>query len=235
MRERRVHGLVAATAAGDDDAEAAGDLALRGIHDHVPGATSAEEHTQVVRLTCTAERPVGLLLVHHVAARDLQLHDRGPELLVGALGGVERANRHLAVLARVLLHVACLGDEADALLEHDAACHELLAGGADGAVGPVPGEGAVAHAGVAAEGLVEERLPARAVPGTGRLVEQEQRAPGVLRVRRRADEEEAVPPLHHPVERQRVDVRRPDERAGHEGAHAAAGLPGSPAASARSS
>src|SRR5947207_74187 len=73
-------------------------------------------------------------------------------------------------------------DEADHLVEGVAAGDELLAGRAGDAVGAVPRERPVSHACVSTERGVEQGLPAAAVAGAGRVVEDQQVPPVVARV-----------------------------------------------------
>jgi hypothetical protein len=110
-------------------------------------------------------------------------------------------------------------DEPHALLEVVAPAFELLSRVAEDAVRAIPGEGPVADARLVGELLGEERLPASRVARGGRLVEQEQVAPVVVGVARRADDEVVAAPRDDVVERKRVEIRRPDERARDRRAH----------------
>jgi hypothetical protein len=156
-----------------------------------------------------------VLVVPLVTAGDLQLHHCAPELLIRTGRRIECTDDHLPVLARMRPYLRRLGDEADGLLDVVPADAELFASRAGRAVDAVPREGPVAHARLVAELGLEEPLPTRAVPGGGRIFEQEQVPPVVRRVARRAHQEIAVALLHDPLERQRVEVRRPDERPRH--------------------
>ena len=88
-----------------------------GIDRHVPGAASGADVGPETVEARTAEHAMVLFGVSGVAARDLQLHDGIPELLVSAESRVERPHVHFSVLARVRLHAGSARDEPDALLD----------------------------------------------------------------------------------------------------------------------
>ena len=90
--ERGVDDLEAPSPSRHDDAEASRHVAALRVDGHVPGAVPGTEERAQARLAGARERSVAVLLVHLVAARDLQLDDRGPELLVGAGSRVEHAD-----------------------------------------------------------------------------------------------------------------------------------------------
>lgn len=152
-----------------------------------------------------------LLVLALVARFHLYLDHRVPQSLVGIPDGIERADDDIAVLAPVRTDLLSRGDQADDLLEVVAARGKLLTRGAECPVGAIPRERAMLRSRLIGELLLEQPLPPARVPRPGRLVEQQQVAPIVHRIARRADHEVALAPQHHVIGRQHVDVGRPYE------------------------
>jgi hypothetical protein len=147
-----------------------------------------------------------------VAACDLNLDDGVPELFVSPQRRVEHPDDDVVVLARMRLDRLGSSDEADALLEVVTTHNELLASGAEGEVRTVPRERAMPNARLVAELGREERLQTHGVAGDRRLGEEQEVAPVVRGISRRANEDVVVPLLDHPFERQDIEVGRVDER-----------------------
>src|SRR4051794_4287455 len=153
-----------------------------------------------------------MLATSVVARSDLQLEHAVPQLLVGAYRGVERADGHLSVLARMRAHRSRSRDKTDALLDVVAAGHELLPSPTQRTVGPVPGERSMPDARLGGELAAEERLPAGPVTRRWSVVEQEQVPPVERRVLWRAHHHVSVSPLDDPIEGQHVEISRPNQR-----------------------
>ncbi len=216
LRSLRLDVLVAAALAGHDHTTARRDVSVIRIKRHVPGATTEREERAQLRLAAAAVVAVCRLAEVLVATRHLKLHHLLPQILIDALGGVEGAHGDLAVLAAMGADALASRDQADRLLESVAAREEVLGGSAELAVDRVPRQGHVAHRRLIRELAREQPLPAIGVTGERRRVEQQVVAPPVGRVARRAQHEIALAPLDHSINRQHVDVRRPDERARHD-------------------
>jgi hypothetical protein len=184
--ERRVDSLVTRAAVGDDDPAAGDDGFARRIDCGVPGAPAGREVPAPVGEAGARERAIARLVVAFVTAGDLQLEHCVPELEVGARRRVEGADFDVAVRTRMIAELAEPRDEADALVDVVARLVELLPRPAERAVGAIPREGAVPDPLVGAEFTLEELLPASPVTFDRRLVEEQEIAPVVSRVRRRA-------------------------------------------------
>jgi hypothetical protein len=146
-----------------------------------------------------------------ITARDLELDDSLPEFGVGTGRRVERANDDISTLSRMVVKLIWAGDEADALVDVVAADAELLARAAEVSVRVVPGKRTMPHARLVAKLILEKLLPANRIAVDRRRPEDQQVAPVVSRITRRANDEVTVALGDDPIAWHHVDVGRPDE------------------------